>query len=96
MSDRAQGWWIPAYQPDRYEYNYQKTLVEDMPAVHTPLTIEINPDAFIAIHEAELYNYGAMVLNFKDEHLVSEIKASHFVNRHSSVKDLESLFYQLV
>ena len=73
VSDRAQAWWIPAYQPDRYEYIYQKTLVEDMPAVHTPLTIEINPDAFIAIHEAELYNYGAMVLNYKDEHLVSEI-----------------------
>ena len=28
------------------------------------------------------------------KHLVSEIKASHFVNRHSSVKDLESFIRQ--
>lgn len=73
VSRRAHAWWIPAYQPDRYEYLYQKTLVEDMPAAHTPLTIEINPDAYISIHEASLYDYGAMVISFKDDNLVSEI-----------------------
>lgn len=73
ISSRAQAWWIPAYQPDRYEYTYQKTIVEDMPEAHTPLTIELNPDAFISVHEASLYDYGAMVLSYKDDNLVSEI-----------------------
>lgn len=75
VSKMAQAWWIPAYQPDRYEYIYQKTLVVDMPAVHTPLTIEITPDSYVSIHEAALYNYGAMVLKYDEERkeLASEI-----------------------
>ena len=37
-------WKIPAYQPDRYEYNYEKDIVYNLEkAVHTPLTIK-TPD----------------------------------------------------
>ena len=59
----ANAWRIPAFQPDRYEYNYErKQIFELNDPVHTPLTIE-NPDGkFLSIHEAALYNYGEMTL----------------------------------
>ena len=41
ISPNAVTWSIPAYQPDRYEYNYTKGTVLDLKkAVHTPLTIK--------------------------------------------------------
>ncbi|MBM3210014.1 glycoside hydrolase family 97 protein [Candidatus Saccharibacteria bacterium] len=59
----ATSWWIPAYQPDRYEYLFEKTSVADIPApVHTPFTVQLHSTAYIAIHEAALYNYGSMTL----------------------------------
>lgn len=60
-------WQIPAYQPDRYEYNYEKTPVSDLHnSVHTPLTIETPVGCFVSIHEAALYNYGGMTLKLND------------------------------
>lgn len=56
-------WKIPAYQPDRYEYNYEKVPVYDLDhSVHTPLTIKTPNGYYVAIHEAALYNYGSMTL----------------------------------
>ncbi len=56
-------WKIPAYQPDRYEYNYEKTLVYDLAhPVHTPLTMRTPNGFYLAIHEAALYDYGSMTL----------------------------------
>lgn len=69
-------WKIPAYQPDRYEYNYERTLISELKnAVHTPLTI-LTPNGFYAsVHEAALYDYGAMnlKLNLKRSGLYSDI-----------------------
>ena len=56
-------WHIPAFQPDRYEYNYERSPVYELQhSVHTPLTIETPVGYAISIHEAALYNYGSMTL----------------------------------
>lgn len=60
-------WQIPAYQPDRYEYNYEKTLLQDLTRpIHTPTTIRTPDGMYLAIHEAALYNYGAMNLTLRE------------------------------
>ena len=39
LSPGATIWKIPAYQPDRYEYNYEKSLLADLlGSAHTPFT----------------------------------------------------------
>lgn len=64
----GQAWRIPAYQPDRYEYDYEKWPVHELKeAVHTPLTIETPLGNYLSIHEAALYNYGAMTLKLNAE-----------------------------
>lgn len=56
-------WCIPAYQPDRYEYNYERTTIHNLTqSVHTPLTIKTPNGYYLAIHEAALYNYGSMTI----------------------------------
>ena len=60
-------WKIPAYQPDRYEYNYEKTTVYDLhQSVHTPLTLKTQSGHYLAIHEAALYNYGSMTIKLNE------------------------------
>ena len=60
-------WKIPAYQPDRYEYNYEKTAVYDLKnSVHTPLTLRTPNGFYLAIHEAALYNYGSMTVKLDE------------------------------
>lgn len=56
-------WKIPAYQPDRYEYNYEKTYLSAISgSVHTPLTIKTQSGVYLSLHEAALYNYGSMTI----------------------------------
>ena len=68
-------WQIPAYQPDRYEYNYEKCQVADLAhSVHTPLTMKIPTGYYVAIHEAALYDYGSMTIKLDENGaLVSDI-----------------------
>ena len=62
-------WKIPALQPDRYEYNYEKASVYDLSyAVHTPLTINTPNGYYLSLHEAALYNYGSMNLKLDGGH----------------------------
>lgn len=62
-------WKIPAYQPDRYEYNYEKTNVYNLQnSVHTPLTLKTQNGYYLAIHEAALYNYGSMTIKLNESH----------------------------
>lgn len=63
----TRAWWIPSYQPDRYEYLYTKTLIGDMPVVHTPLTLQYSNGRHVAIHEAGLYDFGSMNITLTDE-----------------------------
>jgi len=57
-----QAWWIPAYREHRYEYEYQRSPVSALKKVHTPLTLETAEGLYLAIHEANLTDYAAMVL----------------------------------
>ncbi|MBQ2660833.1 glycoside hydrolase family 97 protein [Candidatus Saccharibacteria bacterium] len=62
-------WKIPAYQPDRYEYNYEKSIVYDLKnSVHTPLTLKTPNGFYLAIHEAALYDYGSMTIKLNDRY----------------------------
>ena len=63
----SEAWQIPAYQPDRYEYNYEKTPVYDLnSSVHTPLTIKLPNEYYVSLHEAALYNYGEMTIKLDE------------------------------
>lgn len=65
-------WQIPAYQPDRYEYNYERANVYSLTkSVHTPLTIKLPNGFYLSIHEAALYNYGSMTLKLNDHQVLS-------------------------
>ena len=71
----ATAWWIPAYQAERYEYSYEGWKVRDLKATaHTPMMLDYGRAGAMAIHEAALYNYGAMNLRpTEDKALLSEI-----------------------
>ena len=68
-------WKIPAYQPDRYEYSYERASVYDLKqSVHTPLTICTPNGCYMAIHEAALYDYGSMTIKLDaNNSLVTDI-----------------------
>jgi len=55
-------WWIPAYEPNRYEYHYVASPLSTVKKVHTPLTMEAGPDLYLSIHEAALIDCAAMTL----------------------------------
>lgn len=60
---RARLWQIPAYQKDRYEYVYTEVALPELGApIHTPATLVLPSGLTVAVHEAALYNYGAMNL----------------------------------
>ena len=64
-------WAIPAYQPDRYEYNYKETYIRNLKnSVHTPLTINTPNGYYLSIHEAALYNYGSMTLKLNNNNIL--------------------------
>ena len=65
-------WQIPAYQPDRYEYNYEKVSVYALNnSVHTPLTLRTPNGFYLSIHEAALYNYGSMTIKLNQDEILS-------------------------
>lgn len=72
INHNSTAWKIPAYQPDRYEYNYEKVKVGNLTqSVHTPLTLRTPNGYYISIHEASLYNYGSMTLKLDKNHILS-------------------------
>lgn len=60
MDRQSQAWWIPALGGNHYEHLYRKTSLDTIDTAHTPLTIELAGGGYAAIHEAALYDYGAM------------------------------------
>ncbi len=62
LSDNYNAWWIPAYKDNRYEYLFQKSHINSLDTVHTPLTIEAENNLHISIHEAALIDYAGMTL----------------------------------
>lgn len=74
VDTNSRSWSIPAYQPDRYEYDYIEHPVHTLTeSVHTPLTIQTPTNHFLAIHEAALYNYGGMTLKLNGTSLKADI-----------------------
>ena len=68
----SSAWQIPAYQPDRYEYNYEMTNVYNLKnSVHTPLTIKTPNGFYLSLHEAALYNYGSMTIKLNENGALS-------------------------
>ena len=62
LVDDARSWWIPSFQPNRYEYLYRSSPVSTLDTVHTPLTLEFRDGLHVVIHEANLTDYAAMNL----------------------------------
>lgn len=58
----ATAWWIPARLPNRYEYLYRTTSLNEIPMAHTPVTMRTGDGLHISIHEAALVDYGSMCL----------------------------------
>ncbi|MBQ9020214.1 glycoside hydrolase family 97 protein [Candidatus Saccharibacteria bacterium] len=71
VDSNARAWKIPAYQPDRYEYNYECWPVDTLiHSVHTPLTIATPMGDYISIHEAALYDYGSMTIKLNNRRVL--------------------------
>ncbi len=55
-------WWIPAYEPNRYEYRYTDSPLSKTFKVHTPITFETANRTYLSIHEAALTDFASMTL----------------------------------
>ena len=55
-------WWIPAYQPNRYEFLYNETPLSEAPTVHTPVTMKTADGIHLSFHEASLVDFASMTL----------------------------------
>lgn len=77
IESQSQAWWIPALGQNHYEHLYKKTPLSDISIAHTPLTIELSDGGYLAIHEAALYDYGAMNLVPTETGLKSAITPLH-------------------
>lgn len=69
----SSAWWIPALAQNHYEHLYRKTAASQIDTAHTPLTVELPDQKYIAIHEAALYEYGAMNIIPTERGLMSSI-----------------------
>lgn len=61
--EHLDAWWIPGRGWNRYEYLYRSTTLPEMDRAHTPMTLRTPSGLHIAIHEAALIDYAAMVLD---------------------------------
>lgn len=62
LAEDSDVWWIPAYQPEHYEYLYKKTKVSELKQAHTPATFETSDGVVLSIHEAALIDFASMTL----------------------------------
>ena len=62
LAEDCNVWWIPAYEPEHYEYLYKKTKVSEVKKAHTPATFETADGVSLSIHEAALVDFASMVL----------------------------------
>ncbi len=62
IAPASTAWWIPAGEPIHYEYLYQRTPLDEVPLVHTPITLRSRDGLHVAIHEAALVDYAGMWL----------------------------------
>ena len=62
LAQDLEAWWIPAYEGNRYEYEYSKNKVSELDTIHTPVTMEGEKNLYLSIHEAALYDNSSMAL----------------------------------
>ncbi len=55
-------WWYPARGPERDEYLYQKSPLNEVGLAETPFTLEGAGGTYLSIHEAALTQYASMNL----------------------------------
>lgn len=56
------GWWIGAYQLNRYEHLFNETKVSETDTVHTPFTMKTDEGIHLSIHEAALTDFASMTV----------------------------------
>ncbi|MEX2478178.1 MAG: glycoside hydrolase family 97 protein [Gracilimonas sp.] len=62
MVDDHTGWWIGAYQLNRYEHLFNETKVSEIDTVHTPFTMKTDDGVHLSIHEAALTDYASFTV----------------------------------
>jgi alpha-glucosidase len=62
FAEDCTAWWIPAYQPEHYEYLYCQTRVSNIKTAHTPATFESSNGVCLSLHEAALTDFAGMAL----------------------------------
>ena len=62
LAGKADAWWIPGGEANRYEYLYNHTPADQVGTAHTPITFRRDDGLHIAIHEAALSDYSAFWL----------------------------------
>ena len=60
MASDGRAWWIPSFQPNRYEYLFRASPLSTLDTVHTPLTMELPSGLHVVLHEADLYDYAGL------------------------------------
>ncbi|NNC97238.1 MAG: glycoside hydrolase family 97 protein [Gammaproteobacteria bacterium] len=62
LDENATTWWIPAREWNRYEYLYEKSPLNKVKMVHTPVTLKLSDGTHVSLHEAALLDYSGMSL----------------------------------
>ncbi len=62
LAGKADAWWIPGGEWNRYEYIYKHTPAAAVTTAHTPITFRREDGLHVAIHEAALTDYSAFWL----------------------------------
>ena len=67
IAGKADAWWIPGGEWNRYEYLYSHTPAREVGTAHTPITFRREDGLHIALHEAALTDYAAYWLQRIDD-----------------------------
>ncbi len=62
LAGNPTGWWIKAYQLNRYEHLFTKSRVSEIDTVITPFTMKNDDGLYMSIHEAALTDFASMNL----------------------------------
>lgn len=61
------GWWIRAYQLNRYEHLFNESRISEIDTVHTPFTMKTDDGLHLSIHEAALTDFASMTIANKGD-----------------------------
>ncbi|MGG3572924.1 glycoside hydrolase family 97 catalytic domain-containing protein [Bacillus gobiensis] len=61
FADNFKSWWTPQ-DFELYEHLYKETTLDKMKAANTPITMKADKNAYLALNEADLVDYGEMTI----------------------------------